>query len=135
MAASRSLSFTRSSFSPRMRVVPDAVAAITARIGYSSIMLGACSHGTSTPRSAPYVDDQVADRLAALHPAVLGDDVGAHLGEHGEQAAAQLVQPDALDGQPRAGDQQRRGGQEGRGRGIARHGDVGGATVPAGLAA
>ena len=49
VAVSRSLSLTRSSFSPRIRVVPDAVAAITARIGYSSIMLGACSHGTSTP--------------------------------------------------------------------------------------
>ena len=49
VAATRSLSFTRSSFSPRMRVVPTAWAAMTASTGYSSIMIGARSHGTSTP--------------------------------------------------------------------------------------
>ena len=41
VAASRSLSFTFSSASPSMRVSPSAKAATTARIGYSSIMLGA----------------------------------------------------------------------------------------------
>ncbi len=69
VAARRSLSFTRSSFNPRMRVVPAACAAMTASTGYSSIMLGARSHGTSTPRSAPMRHDQIANRLAALRPA------------------------------------------------------------------
>ncbi|QYU68541.1 MFS transporter [Leptolyngbya sp. 15MV] len=53
VAARRSLSLTRSSFSPRIRVVPRAAAATTARIGYSSIIAGARSGGTSTPRSVP----------------------------------------------------------------------------------
>ena len=51
-AASRSDSLTRSSFNPRIRVVPSANAAATARIGYSSIIDGARSAGTSTPLSA-----------------------------------------------------------------------------------
>ena len=52
VAARRSDSFTRNSFSPRMRVTPSANDAATARIGYSSIMDGARSGGTSTPLSA-----------------------------------------------------------------------------------
>ena len=51
IAASRSLSLTRSSASPARRVVPRAQAAATARIGYSSIMRGARSAGTSMPAS------------------------------------------------------------------------------------
>ena len=53
-AASRSLSFTLSSLKPRMRVAPEAKAAATARIGYSSIIEGARAAGTSTPRSVPW---------------------------------------------------------------------------------
>ena len=71
VAASRSLSFTRSSFRPRMRVVPGAVAATTARTGYSSIIVGRMlpRHLDAAQRAVRH--DEVADRLAALHPAVL----------------------------------------------------------------
>ena len=81
VAASRSLSFTRSSARPRMRVVPSAQAAATARTGYSSIMLGARSGGTSTPRSAGIGGGQVAHRLAALGARVGDLQVGAHLAQ------------------------------------------------------
>ena len=47
--ARRSDSLTRSSFRPRIRVVPSANAAATASTGYSSIIDGARSAGTSTP--------------------------------------------------------------------------------------
>ena len=50
-AASRSDSLTLSSCRPRMRVVPSAKAAATARTGYSSIIDGARCAGTSTPAS------------------------------------------------------------------------------------
>ncbi len=100
VADSRSLSLTRSSFSPRIRVVPDAAAAITARIGYSSIMLGARSQAAHRRRAAgPWVTIRSPTGSPPCDPAVLGDHVGAHLGQRGEQAAAQRVQPDALDGQ------------------------------------
>ncbi len=45
---------TLSSARPRMRVVPSAKAAATARIGYSSIIEGARSGGTSTPFNGPW---------------------------------------------------------------------------------
>ena len=50
-AASRSLSLTRNSSRPSMRVVPSANEAATARMGYSSIIEGARSAGTRTPCS------------------------------------------------------------------------------------
>ena len=50
MASIRSLSLTRNSLTPRMIVGPSALAATTARIGYSSIMEAARPGGTSTPR-------------------------------------------------------------------------------------
>src|SRR5215471_1070349 len=53
-AAKRSDSLTRSSSSPRMIVLPSAKAAATASTGYSSIMVGARSGGTSTPLSAEW---------------------------------------------------------------------------------
>ena len=49
MAARRSLSFTRSSSSPIMKVLPLATAAAMERMGYSSIMEGARAAGTATP--------------------------------------------------------------------------------------
>ena len=94
------------------------------------------SGGTSTPRSAPCVDDQVAHRLAALGRArSRPSSVGAHLAQGGEQAGAQRVQPDVRDGQPRARHQQRRHQREGGGGGIARHQDRPRRPAPAGLAA
>ena len=45
--AANLLSFTRSSCNPSILVVPDAQAAATARIGYSSIILGAMWLGPS----------------------------------------------------------------------------------------
>src|SRR5215467_9774107 len=53
MAVRRSLSFTRSSASPRITVRPRAQAAATARIGYSSIIRGARSAGMSAPFNVP----------------------------------------------------------------------------------
>ncbi len=52
MAARRSLSLTRNSSRPRITVRPSAKAAATARTGYSSIIDGAHSGGTSKPLSA-----------------------------------------------------------------------------------
>src|SRR5262249_29217390 len=51
--ANRSLSFARSSARPSMRVLPCAQEAATARMGYSSIIDGARSAGTSTPLRSP----------------------------------------------------------------------------------
>ena len=51
VASSRSDSLTRNSCRPRMMVVPSAKAAATASTRYSSIIEGARSGGTSTPRS------------------------------------------------------------------------------------
>src|SRR5256885_1371796 len=51
VASSRSDSLTRNSFKPRMMVVPSAKLAATASTRYSSIIEGARSGGTSTPRS------------------------------------------------------------------------------------
>ena len=65
MVARRSLSLTRSSARPRMTVRPRANAAATARIGYSSIMLGARSGGTSTPPRSAASDHEIGHRLAA----------------------------------------------------------------------
>ena len=52
IASMRSLSLTRISLIPRITVAPSAVAASAARIGYSSIIDGARSGGTSMPCSA-----------------------------------------------------------------------------------
>ena len=60
-------------------VVPSAQAAATARIGYSSIIVGARSAGTSTPVRALEPDAEVGDRLAASIAPVQEGDVGAHL--------------------------------------------------------
>ena len=65
-AARRSDSFTRSSCSPCIRVVPSAKAAATARIGYSSIIDGARQAGTVTPVEPACAHAQVRDRLAAF---------------------------------------------------------------------
>ena len=65
-AASRSLSLTRSSCRPRIRVSPLAKAAATASTGYSSIIEGARAAGTSTPFSAEWRTRRSADLLAAL---------------------------------------------------------------------
>ena len=54
---------------PRIRVSPEAKAAATARIGYSSIIEGARAAGTSTPR-ARGAHAQIGDLLAALDAAV-----------------------------------------------------------------
>ena len=53
MVARRSLSFTRNSARPSIFVSPSAKAAITDRIGYSSIIEGARSGGTVIPFNAP----------------------------------------------------------------------------------
>src|SRR3954454_21631518 len=100
-AAKRSDSLTRSSCSPRMRVVPSAKAAATARIGYSSIMAGARSgraaahlrglalgrqdHALETARPHP----QIGDRLAALLAIGQALDPGAHLKKRADETRAE----------------------------------------------
>ncbi len=62
---------------PRRR--PRAKAAATARIGYSSIIDGARSGGTSTPVERLVAHAQIGDRLAAVLALVQALDVGPHL--------------------------------------------------------
>ena len=121
MAARRSLSLTRSSASPCRRVVPLAQDAATARIGYSSIMRGARSAGTSTPASGPAsISIQLAGSAADVDDVPLAQ-VRAHLDEGLQQAGAQRVDADALQAQRRALDQRRRDQGKGGRRDAARH--------------
>ena len=121
VASSRSDSFTRSSFRPRMRVMPSAKAAATARIGYSSIMVGARSAGTSTPLRPPRPDPQVGDVLTALVALLQHLDRGAHLAQRREQPRAQRIGHHAIEDDFGARHDQR-GHQRERGRRrIGRH--------------
>ena len=64
---------------PRIRVEPEAKAAATARIGYSSIIEGARAAGTSTAMKRARAHPQVRDLLAAFETLVERLDMGAHL--------------------------------------------------------
>ena len=64
-----------------MRVVPSAKAAATARIGYSSIIDGARSAGTSTPLQRAGAHAQVGDILAAFVALLQDLDRRAHLAQ------------------------------------------------------
>ncbi len=122
-AARRLLSFTRSSARPCMTVRPRANAAATARIGYSSIIEGARSAGTSTPVRVDALTVDVGDRLAALDRARLveAEDPRPFRSSVVEQAGAQRVHHHVADGQLRSGYDQRRDDREGGGRRIARN--------------
>ena len=110
-----------------MRVVPSALAATTARTGYSSIMLGARSQGTSTPRSVPWRTTRSPTGSPPSHAAVLHGDIGAHLAQRGQQPGAQRIQPNPSIVSREPGTSSR-GHQRKRGRGrIARHQHIGGA--------
>ena len=97
--------------------------------GYSSIMRGARSAGTSTPRSRVARTADVGDRLAALDALVGEGDVGAHLAQRIEKPGAQRVDADAFDHHSRARHEQRRHQRKRRGGRIARHGEIGGAQL------
>ena len=122
-AASRSDSFTRSSLSPRMTVVPSAKLAATASTGYSSIIEGARAAGTSTPRSA----DARTRKSAISSPTSLRASsvsiVGAHLAQGGDQPGAQRIGHDVGQDHLRARHQQGRHHREGGRRRIGRHHD------------
>ena len=107
-----------------MRVVPSAQDAATARMGYSSIMVGARSAGTSTPFSAAALDAEIGHRLAADLAFVLEGDVGAHVAQRLVEAGAQRIDADILDRDVAARPDRRGDDGEGRRRGIARHDDV-----------
>ena len=108
---------------PRITVAPSAVAASTARIGYSSIIDAARSGGTSMPVSGRESHGQVGDRLAALLAPVGEADVGAHLDQGLVEAGARRVQPDRRQTDLGALDQQGRGNREGGRTRVARHRD------------
>ena len=115
-AASRSLSLTRSSCRPRMRVVPAAKAAATARIGYSSIIEGARAAGTSTPPSSLARTRRSA---TSSPPSTRRSRISmsrAHLEQRRQQPGAQRVHHHALDDDVGARNDQRRDDRE-RGRG------------------
>ena len=125
VASSRSDSLTRNSFKPRMRVTPSANAAATARIGYSSIIDGARSAGTSTPFSAERAHAQIGDLLAAVVARRHRLDPGAHLAQRRQQSGAQRIGHHRFENQIGAGhDQSRHQRKRRRGR-IGRHHDIG----------
>ena len=82
--------------------MPSANAAATARIGYSSIMVGARSAGTSTPFSAPALHPQIGDVLAALVALLEHLDRRAHLPQRRQQAGAQRIDHHAFEDRPRS---------------------------------
>ena len=125
VASSRSDSLTRNSFKPRMRVTPSANDAATARIGYSSIIDGARSAGTSTPLSAdartrrsatsspPSSRVATASILAPISRSVV------------EQSGAQRIGHHRFEDQIGAGHEQRRHQRKRRRGRIGRHHDIG----------
>ena len=132
VASSRSDSLTRNSCRPRMMVVPSAKAAATASTRYSSIIEGARSGGTSTPRSF-----EARTRNCAIgSPASPRDfaflDRGAHFAQRGEQPGAQRIGHDVGQHDVGALDDQRRHDRKRRRRRIGRHHDIG--AVQFGLA-
>ena len=91
VAASRSDSFTRSSCRPRMIVVPSAKLAATASTRYSSIIDGARSGGTSTPRSCEARTRNSAIGSPASPRLSQFVDLRAHLAQGRDQAGAQRI--------------------------------------------
>ena len=121
--ARRSLSFTRSSCRPFIRVSPLAKAAATASMGYSSIIEGARAAGTSTPFSAEWrTRRSPTSSPPSMRRSRISMDA-AHLDERGDQPGAQRVQHHALEHDVRAGRDQRRDQREGRRGRIGRHDD------------
>src|SRR6202048_3639751 len=91
---SRSDSFTRNSWSPRMTVVPSAKLAATASTGYSSIIAGARAAGTPTPRDAAQrrrPPPEIGHLFAAVAAGFERFDVGAHRTQGRDQPRAQRV--------------------------------------------
>ncbi len=117
----RSLSLTRSSFTPRITVTPSAQAATTERIGYSSIIDARplLRHFDALKLRCPHA--QVCHRLAALFARVLELDIGAHLHKRCVKPVSRRVLADAGHEYIRPRDDQRRADRERcRGR-ITRH--------------
>ena len=108
---------------PRITVAPSAVAASAARIGYSSIIDGARSAGTSMPLQLAEAHAQVGDRLAPLLAPPLEPEVGAHLDQRRVDPGPRRVEPDAGQQHLRALDHQRRRHRERRRARVARHRD------------
>src|ERR1700709_379986 len=131
VASSRSDSLTRNSCKPRMMVVPSAKPAATASTRYSSIIDGARSGGTSTPRSFEARTRNCALSLprsprpagVAAHLALL--DRATHLAQRGEQPGAQRIGHHVGQHDVGALDDQRRHDRERRRGRIGRHHDLG----------
>ena len=67
------------------------------KIGYSSIIEGARSGGTSTPRKMLLRTDKVGDRFAALLPMILEAYVSPHFDQCFEQSRACRIYSDIFD--------------------------------------
>ena len=104
-----------------MRVVPSANEAATARIGYSSIMVGARSGGTSTPLS---VDVRTRRSATSSPPSLRRSStsiVRAHFPQRGKQSGPQRIEHDAVEHDLGARHDQRRDQRKRRRRRIGRH--------------
>ena len=129
MAASRSLSFTRSSSAPRTRVSPSAQAAAMKNTGNSSIASGTSASGTLMPcrrllRTSMSATGSPLGGVARPRDGVVHPDVGAHLQQQLEQPGARRIDADVAQQQPVLGGQAA-GHHEERRRGeVAGHADV-----------
>ena len=95
------------------------------RSGYSSIIRGAISGGTSMPRERRRGGrSRSATGSFEASRAVREGDVAAHLAQHVVKAGAGRIDADALDPDLRARHDQSGDGEEGGGRGVAGDGEV-----------
>ena len=121
IAAIRSNSLRRSSARPRSAASCRAAkAAATARIGYSSIIRGAISGGTSTPVERAWRTTRSATGSPECSRAVREGDVARpSRAARRYRPVRRRIDADALDPDRRARHDQRGDGEEGGGRGIA----------------
>ena len=132
VASSRSDSLTRNSCRPRMMVVPSAKRAATASTRYSSIIEGARSGGTSTPRSFEARTRNCAIGSPASPRTWLSSIEAPISRKRREQPGAQRIGHDVRQHDIGAFDDQRRHDRERRRGRIGRHHDLG--AVQFGLA-
>ena len=122
-AARRSLSLTRSSCSPFIRVVPVGEGGGDGQDRIFVDHRGRARRRHVDPRQAGMPHPEVRDVLAALDAPVELGDVGAHLPQRGDEADPRGVHHHALDHDLGPGRDQRRDDREGgRGR-VGRHDD------------
>ena len=117
-----------------MRVSPSAKAASTASTGYSSIMLGARSGGTSTPRSALASHAKVGRPARRLQARRSSSSMSAPISRNvSMKPAARRVHQHAFEHD--VGARRRSGGGDGEGGGARIAGNGDGAPMQLGIAA